>query len=102
MPFIIRKFTKRVLVIANIIVACFFLLGCCNAFLRPDHWWFFALLGLAFPYLLGLIIAFLILWIFFRSKWVILPILCLAIAYTNIRALIGFNYTEQFQAEKAE
>jgi endonuclease/exonuclease/phosphatase family metal-dependent hydrolase len=102
MPFVIRKFTKRVFITANIIVAIFFLLACCNSFLRPDHWWFFALLGLAFPYLLALIVIFLIFWISFRSKWVILPVVCLLIGITNIRAVLGFHYFNRFQSGKTE
>ncbi len=102
MALVFRKFTKRVFIISNIVTACFFLLGCCNSFLKPEQWWFFALLGLALPYLLGLMIGFLILWIFFQSKWLLLPIICLIIAWTNIRAMIGFHYTKDFVMEKPE
>ncbi len=96
----VRKFTKRIFIITNILVAVFFLLACTNIFLNPQQWWFIAVLGLAFPFLLVLVIAFLILWSIFRSRWVFLSIALLLIAFTNIRALIGFHFSADFKEEK--
>ena len=96
----VRKFTKRVFIISNILVAVFFLLACTNIFLNPQHWWLIAILGLAFPFLLLLVIAFLILWLIFRSRWAYLPMALLLIAFTNIRALIGFHFFSDFKQEK--
>jgi hypothetical protein len=69
-------------------------------FLNPQHWWFVAVLGLAFPFLLVLIIAFLIFWLIFRSRWTYLPLAVLLLAFTNIRALVGINYFSDFKKEK--
>lgn len=102
MAFVFRKFAKRSFIAANILIAFAFLLGCCNAFLPPQQWWFFALLGLAFPFLLLLITAFLIFWIVARSKWAILSLVCLLAGYPHIRALIGFNYGKEFSQQKPE
>jgi len=96
----VRKFTKRIFIISNIIVAVFFLLACTNIFLNPQYWWFIAVLGLAFPFLLVLVIAFLILWLIFRSRWAYLSLALLLIAFTNIRALIGFHFSADFNQEK--
>ncbi len=96
----VRKFSKRVFIVSNILVAVFFLLACTNIFLNPQQWWLIAVLGLAFPFLLVLVIAFLILWSIFRSRWVYLPIALLLIAFTNIRALIGFHFSADFNQEK--
>jgi endonuclease/exonuclease/phosphatase family metal-dependent hydrolase len=99
---VFRKFTKRVFVVTNIILSALFLLACCNAFLPPQEWWFIALLGLAFPYLLVLIAGFCLFWIFFRSRWIILPVITLVIGYPNIRALIGFHYGKDNKKEKTD
>lgn len=99
---VFRKFTKRLFITFNIVASCLFLLACCNAFLPPHHWWFVALLGLTFPFLLVLVAAFCFLWIIFRSRWVLLPLLTLAVGYTNIRALVGFHYGKKVSDEKPE
>src|SRR5690606_16209128 len=85
MSFAPRKIVKRIFIIANLVLAAVFLLACCNAFLPPHDWWFIALLGLSFPFLLLLMVAFLVLWIVFRSKWLLLPLACLVAGYSNIR-----------------
>ncbi|MEO8584338.1 MAG: endonuclease/exonuclease/phosphatase family protein [Flavitalea sp.] len=100
MALVFRKITKRVFIISNIVSACFFLLACCNVFLHPQQWWFIALLGLAFPFLLAIIVAFLIFWLAFRSKWVLLPFGCLLIGYSNIRSLVGLNIGRKYTFQK--
>ncbi len=98
----IRKLTKRIFIIANIVTVVLFLLACANAFLHPDKWWFFAILGLAFPFLLAINVGFLLFWLLFRSRWALLPLVALLVGYTNIRALIGFHFTAGFEQEKKE
>jgi endonuclease/exonuclease/phosphatase family metal-dependent hydrolase len=100
MALVFRKFTKRVFIIINIVISSLFLLACCNAFLPPQQWWFIALLGLTFPYLLVLVAGFCLFWIIFRSKWALLPLACLILGYTNIRALAGFHYGKKYNDEK--
>src|SRR5690606_22095334 len=95
-----RSFTKRFFVFANFIVVILFLLACLNAFLPSGKWWFIALLGLAFPFLLFFNIAFILLWMIFKSRWFLFSLLALVPAYGNIRALIGFNFTSGFEIEK--
>ncbi|MEP7258698.1 MAG: endonuclease/exonuclease/phosphatase family protein, partial [Flavitalea sp.] len=97
---VFRRITKRVFIIITIILAAIFLLACCNSFLHPQEWWFIALLGLTFPFLLLIMAGLLIFWIIFRSKWALLPLAVLAIGYTNIRALVGFNIGKTFNETK--
>lgn len=100
MTYVFRKITKRIFVIINIIVAFIFLLACCNAFLPPQHWWFIALLGLPFPFLLLMVTGFLVFWLIFKSKWAFLSLACLILGYSNIRALIGFHYGTKYSETK--
>lgn len=99
---VFRKLTKRVFIIINITLSALFLLACCNAFLPPHQWWFIALLGLTFPFLLILVACFCLFWIIFRSRWAILSFVTLLIGYTNIRALVGFHYGKENQPEKPQ
>ncbi len=54
----LRIFTRRTLIIANLVVVFFFGLACLIPYLNPQNWWFIALLGLAFPFLLLLVLLF--------------------------------------------
>ncbi len=87
----IRTIAKRFFIIFHIGTVALFLLSCANAFLHPEKWWFFALLGLAFPFLLILVIICLLFWTLFRSRWAFLSLAALLLGYSNIRALIGFH-----------
>lgn len=87
----IRTIAKRFFIISHIGIVALFLLSCANAFLHPEKWWFFALLGLAFPFLLLLVIVLLFFWTLFRSRWAFLSLGALLLGYSNIRALIGFH-----------
>ena len=95
-----RKFSKRLFITLNIIVAVLFLLACANSFLPPERWWFIAILGLTFPFLLFIIIAFFFFWLFFRSKWLFLSFVVLIIGFSNIRSLIGFHFGSKFSPHK--
>jgi endonuclease/exonuclease/phosphatase family metal-dependent hydrolase len=98
---VFRKFTKRVFVIVNIVVSSLFLLASCNAFLPPQDYWFLSIIGVGFPFLLVLVIAFLLIWVLFRSRWAFLPLACLLLGYPNIRALIAFNYGKEPSLQKS-
>jgi endonuclease/exonuclease/phosphatase family metal-dependent hydrolase len=100
MAYVVRIFTKRVFIVINIFAACLFLMACCNSFLNPQQWWFIALLGLAFPFLLILITLFFIFWMFFRSRWALLSLVCLLLGYYNIRALAGFHFGKTYPVSK--
>lgn len=100
MTYAFRRITKRVFIIIHIVISFLFLLACCNAFLSPQHWWFIALLGLAFPFLLALVAAFLIFWLIFRSRWALLSLVCLLLGYSNIRALVGLHFGKEFTESK--
>jgi endonuclease/exonuclease/phosphatase family metal-dependent hydrolase len=96
----VRTFTKRFLIFVNLVVANLFLIACANAWLHPGKWWFFSLLGLAFPMLLILVFAFLVFWIIFRSKWLVVSAVALVLGFTNIRAFWGIHYAASFKPEK--
>lgn len=87
----IRTIAKRFFIFFHIGIVALFLLSCANAFLHPEKWWFIAVLGLAFPYLLIIVILLLLLWTLFRSRWAFLSLAAIVLGYSNIRALIGVH-----------
>ncbi len=90
-----RRVTKRVFVFVNIIVVWVFLLACLNVFLPPARFWYIAILGLGFPFLLIFVFGFFIFWIVFRSRWALLSLFALILGFPNIRALVGVNFANR-------
>jgi len=98
----VRTFTKRVCIFLNIVIAGLFLLACINAWLHPSKWWFFSLLGLVFPFLLLVVLGFLIFWLILRSKWAVLSAFTLLLGFSNIRVFFGLHFTSSFKPEKKD
>ena len=87
----LRKFTKRFLILLNMVVGILFLLSCCNAFLHPDKWWFIALLSFFFPLFLIVLFGFFIFWLFVSVRNTLISAMCLLIGWQNIHAFFGFS-----------
>lgn len=101
MPTFVRSFTKRIFIGISILLVVVFLLACCNIWLNPQEWWWVAVLGLGFPFILIAVICCLVFWLIFKSRWAILPFVALLLGYSNIRALIGVHFSASFNKEKA-
>lgn len=99
----LRKFTKKIVVIANIIAALLFLLACCNFFLNPAKWWAVSLLGLIFPLLLLIVFGFFLFWLFFYSRrWSLVSLSAMVIGWSNVKSFFAFHIGAPFKNEKAE
>jgi len=97
------KFTRHLFLLLNSLAVLLFLLACANSFLHPGRWWLISLLGLAFPYLLVLVIVFLLVALFMRlfRRWSLLSLAALLIGWSNIRHCLamhpGTSYREDRQ-----
>ncbi|MBC7826230.1 MAG: endonuclease/exonuclease/phosphatase family protein [Chitinophagaceae bacterium] len=96
----LAKFTRRLFIVLNILAAIFFLLACINMYIDPGEWWFIAILGLFFPFMIVVHLFFIIGWLFARSRWTLLSVIVLIIGYSNISALIGTTYNSEYDAVK--
>jgi endonuclease/exonuclease/phosphatase family metal-dependent hydrolase len=103
MPLNLRRITKKLLLLGNILLAVFFLVAILAAYVNPVKYWYIAFLGLAFPYLLFLVVVYLILWLVFRSKWTLLNIALLLVGLQSIQSVFAFHlFTKKFKQEKKE
>ncbi len=68
----------------NIGAAILLFLAYLAPFVPPDYFWPLAFFGLAYPYLLILNLLFLLFWIFFRSKRILLPLVSILLGGVNI------------------
>jgi endonuclease/exonuclease/phosphatase family metal-dependent hydrolase len=97
-----RKFTRRLFLISNVVAVTLFLLACANAILHPGRWWLISLLGLVFPLLLLILLAFFIFALFFTSlrRWSLLSLFALLLGWSNIHSFWAFHMGKGFQQEK--
>ena len=100
MPSRLRIITRRTLVVLNIITAVLYLLSCLAPYIKPPDSWVIAVLGLAFPFLLTTLIAFIFLWLILKLKRVWYSIIVLLIGYKSIIVFWAFNAASGFQYQK--
>jgi len=84
MPSRLRIITRRTLVVLNIITAVLYLLSCLAPYIKPGNSWVIAVLGLAFPVFLALLIGFIFLWLILKLRRVWFSIIDLLAGYKSI------------------
>jgi endonuclease/exonuclease/phosphatase family metal-dependent hydrolase len=87
----LQRFTKRFFITCNILLVIVYLLACFIPFLNAGKYWPIAILGLGFPLMLVLLIAFILIWAIVRSKWAFLPLVALIISWQQISAFFAFG-----------
>jgi endonuclease/exonuclease/phosphatase family metal-dependent hydrolase len=99
----LRTFTRRLFITLNILTVILFLLACASSFLHPDRWWLISLLGLIFPLLLLLVLAFFVAGLFMSSyrPWALLSLTALLIGWSNIHSFLAMHPGKAFTTAKA-
>lgn len=97
---ILRKVSKKFFIITNIAVVVAFLLVCCTSFLSPGKYWYIALLGVVFPFIVLALVLFILFWWFFKSRWAFLSVATLLIGWSQVHALFGLHLFSSFKMEK--
>lgn len=101
MPTKLRTFTLRFLVYANIFLALLFILASLSPYLNPSGWWMISFLGLGFPILLFLLLAFLVFWLFIKRKNSLISLLSLIPGIKSILVFFAFHpFAPSFNYEK--
>ena len=97
---IIRRLTKKVLIIANAVVAALFLMGCYSEVFFSASWWPVGFLTLSLFYLLLVLFIFFIFWLFVKPVWVIIFLITGALSYTHVGNIIPFRLSSFFNQKK--
>ena len=82
---------KRILIGLNSFVALMLLLSYLAYYIPPSPGWVFGFLGLAYPALLITNGLFILVWISFRSKYIIISIFAISIGWNHIDRHYGFG-----------
>ncbi|WP_133177506.1 endonuclease/exonuclease/phosphatase family protein [Chitinophaga parva] len=89
---LLRLFTKGFFLVINVIVAVLFLITCLAPILSPARFWPIGFLTLGFPFLLALLIIFLVGWLFFNARYALLPLIALLLGWKSVSAYIAFHW----------
>jgi endonuclease/exonuclease/phosphatase family metal-dependent hydrolase len=101
MPSKFRLFTKRFFIYSNVFVVFFFLLSCLAPYLNPQKWWFISFLGLAFPFLLIIVILFIAGWlILFKYRLTLISGVSLLLGIKSILVFFAFHRPGTFNYKK--
>jgi endonuclease/exonuclease/phosphatase family metal-dependent hydrolase len=91
MPFTLRSFSKKIGIFLTIGVSILYGMACLAWYFPPGKYWYIALLGVGYAFLLVSMLGLLIFWIFARSKWLFLPLLVLIASWESIHVFFAFQ-----------
>lgn len=91
----IKKFTVRSIAAINILAIFLLLIVGYSDRFHPVSFPSFSFLGLVFPLILGINIAFLVFWAIFKVRMCLLPILGLFLAYVPIKTYFPLNWEKE-------
>lgn len=97
-----RKFTLRLILLANILLILVFFLACLTPYLNPLDWWFTGFLALLFPYLYVAVGLFFIFWLIVSPKKSLLSLFALILGFFGFSKVIAMNKPAPFSVEKKE
>ncbi len=95
-----RRVTKKFVIIANIIVAVLFLLGCYGGMFNPQYWWPLGFFTLGAFYSLVILLGFILFWLFVKPKRSLISIIAIVLAYKPINNIIPFRFSSSFVKQK--
>ncbi len=96
----LSNFAKRVFLILNIVAAIVFLLSAFAPYLNPSKWWAISLLGLGFAFICGIQVLFVILWLFLKPRYALIPLITLLIGLKSISVFFAFTSANEFKTNK--
>lgn len=99
--YLLRLLTRKFLFIINIIVVVGFLLACLGSSVGPGRFWPLSFLGLAFPYILVVVLAFFLFWLIFHTRYSLVSLGTMILGWKSIAALFAFHpFAAPFTTEK--
>ena len=96
-----KRFARRFFITCNILLVIVYLLACLIPFLNAGKFWPVAILGLGFPFMLVLLLLFMVVWIVARSRWIFLSLIALLLSLQQIMVLFALRPATEPGAEKA-
>ena len=96
----LRLFTKGFFLLINFVVVLLFLAACMAPYISPAWFWPISFITLAFPFLLCVLVIFLIGWLFFNYRYTLLSLIALLLGWKSISAFVAFHMPSGNKAVK--
>ncbi|MDE3251770.1 MAG: endonuclease/exonuclease/phosphatase family protein [Bacteroidota bacterium] len=97
---VLRRLTKTILIFLNGVIAFLFLIACLSPYINPANWWLNGFTGLIVPYLILLLLFFLIFWLIVKPALSLLPLLTLVLGWQQLGVVFAWHPGEGFTKEK--
>lgn len=87
----LRRFTKNIFIITNVITAILFVLACITPYVHSGKYWLLGVLTLGFPILFFILVALLFFWLIVKPKRSLISVITLIIGWKTISETFGFT-----------
>lgn len=98
----VRRFTKRLIIFLNILVALGFLLGCYSYLFDPAEYWYAGFFALGAFYLFLILIIFIFFWLVAKPGYILISLLSIAIAWQPLKHLVKIRSYSDFSNIKKD
>ena len=98
----LRKTTKSLFIFFNLFLGFIFLIASLSPFINPDSWWFHGFFSLATPYLILVLLLFILFWLISRPVWSVISILALCIGWKQLPVVFAWSGDSGFSKRKPE
>jgi endonuclease/exonuclease/phosphatase family metal-dependent hydrolase len=97
-----RLFVKKFSIFLNVLAAFIFLVASIAPYLHPAKWWYISFLGLGFAGLLIALLLFMIYWLFFKPKYMLISLVALIFGWKSIAVFFAVHPASGFTEKKPE
>ena len=95
-----RRYTKKILLFTNFILAAVFLLGCYGYYFNPIYFWPVGLLTLSSFYLFLGLLVFIVFWLILKPRWSLISIIAIAISFKSLTQIFPLHIPRPFALQK--
>jgi endonuclease/exonuclease/phosphatase family metal-dependent hydrolase len=97
-----HKFLHRTLVVICILAAVGLLLTYLSVYINPEKYWFLALIGLSYPFMLAINLLFLLYWIIRWKRLYLIPLLSIVLGASHLLNFIQLPFGKKVEESKAD
>jgi endonuclease/exonuclease/phosphatase family metal-dependent hydrolase len=95
-----RRFIKKFSIFLNVLAAFIFLVASIAPYLDPANYWYISFLGLGFAGLLICLLLFMIYWLFFKPRYMLISFVALIFGWKSIAVFFAVHPASSFKEEK--
>ncbi len=92
----IRRFTRVIFVVTDLVFALFLILGCYSSYFNPQYFWFLGFFPLAAFYFLLVLIGFIFFWLFVKPVRALISLVTIALCWFPLHHLVQVRLAPNF------